>query len=58
MFSTINYFIGDKEYRNDLKMTSPDPFVLQRLLREAKNEGCEYAVIETASHGILMNRVW
>lgn len=58
MFSTINYFIGDKEYRNDLKMTSPDAFVLQRLLAEAKKEGCEYAVIETASHGILMNRVW
>lgn len=58
MFSTINYFIWDKEYRNDTKMTSPDAFVLQKLLKKAKNEWCEYAVIETASHGILMNRVW
>lgn len=58
MFSTINYFIWDKEYRNDYKMTSPDVFTLQKLLYEAKKEGCEYAVIETASHGILMNRVW
>lgn len=58
MFSTINYFIWDKEYRNDYKMTSPDVFVLQKLLYEAKKEWCEYAVIETASHWILMNRVW
>lgn len=58
MFSTINYFIGDDEYQNDLKMTSPDPFVLQRLLKKAKNEGCEVAIIETSSHAMTMNRVW
>ncbi|MBW7954760.1 UDP-N-acetylmuramoyl-L-alanyl-D-glutamate--2,6-diaminopimelate ligase [Candidatus Gracilibacteria bacterium] len=58
MFSTINYFIGDKEYRNDTKMTSPDPFLLQSLLKEAKNAGCEIAVIETSSHSITMSRNW
>lgn len=58
MFSTVNYFIWDKEYRNDTKMTSPDPFLLQKLLREAKDNGCEIAVIETSSHAILMNRIW
>lgn len=58
MFSTVNYFIGENEYRNDTKMTSPDPFLLQKLLKQAKNEGCEIAVIETSSHAIIMNRVW
>lgn len=58
MFSTVNYFIWDKEYRNDTKMTSPDPFLLQKLLRQAKDDGCEIAVIETSSHAILMNRIW
>jgi hypothetical protein len=38
MFSTINYFIGESEYRNDTKMTSPDPFLLQKLLAQAKKE--------------------
>jgi UDP-N-acetylmuramoyl-L-alanyl-D-glutamate--2,6-diaminopimelate ligase len=38
MFSTVNYFIGENEYRNDTKMTSPDPFLLQSLLKQAKNE--------------------
>lgn len=58
MFSTVNIIIWDKEYQNDTKMTSPDVFELQRLLKIAKNEGCEIAVIETASHGIKMHRVW
>ncbi|MDP5038928.1 MAG: UDP-N-acetylmuramyl-tripeptide synthetase, partial [Candidatus Gracilibacteria bacterium] len=58
MFSTVNYFIGDIEYRNDTKMTSPDPFLLQSLLRKAKKEGCEIAVIETSSHALFMHRVW
>jgi UDP-N-acetylmuramoyl-L-alanyl-D-glutamate--2,6-diaminopimelate ligase len=39
-------------------MTSPDAFELQRLLKVAKNEWCEIAIIETASHWIKMNRVW
>jgi len=58
MFSTINYMIGDEEYVNTTKMTSPDPFFLQSLLRQAKNAGCEIAVIETSSHALTMHRVW
>ncbi len=37
-------------------MTSPSPFILQKLLSEAKKAGCEYAVIETSSHSIFYNR--
>ncbi len=58
MFSTVNIIIGDKEYQNDTKMTSPDVFELQRLLKIAQKEWCEIAIIETASHGIKMNRIW
>lgn len=58
MFSTVNFIIWDKEYINNTKMTSPDAFFLQKLLKEAKNEWCEIAIIETASHWIKMNRVW
>lgn len=58
MFSTVNIIINDNEYKNDTKMTSPDAFELQRLLKEAKNQWCEIAIIETASHWIKMSRVW
>ncbi|MDD2565446.1 MAG: UDP-N-acetylmuramoyl-L-alanyl-D-glutamate--2,6-diaminopimelate ligase [Candidatus Gracilibacteria bacterium] len=56
MFSTVNYMIGDDFLENNLKMTSPSPFVLQKLLKKAKNAGCKYAVIETSSHSIFYNR--
>ena len=58
MFSTVNVILDEDEYTNDSKMTSPDAFVLQKLLAEAKKRWCEVAVIETASHGIKMHRVW
>lgn len=58
MFTTVNIILNDKEFQNDIKMTSPDAFDLQRLLKEAKSEWCEIAIIETASHWLKMNRVW
>lgn len=56
MFSTANYSINGEWAENNLKMTSPSPFVLQRLLKQAREAGCEYAVIETSSHSIFYNR--
>ncbi len=58
MFSTVNYTILDKTYTNNTKMTSPDVFLLQKLLKQAKKKWCEIAVIETASHWLKMHRVW
>ena len=58
MFSTINIIMWDEEMVNNTKMTSPDAFMLQRLLKQAKEKGCTIAVIETSSHSILMNRNW
>ena len=56
MLSTINYLIWDEEVVNMYKMSSPDHFVIQKLLSKAKKAGCKYAVIETTSHGLLMHR--
>lgn len=58
MFSTVNIILNDDEYTNNTKMTSPDVFELQRLLKEAKKAWCEIAIIETASHWIKMHRIW
>ncbi len=56
-FSTISYAIAGEWHENNLKMTSPDPFTLNRLFREAENAGCEYAVIEVSSHALFYGRV-
>lgn len=58
MFTTVNIILGDKTFLNESKMTSPDAFELQKWFAIAKQEGCEIAVIETASHGIKMHRIW
>lgn len=58
MFTTVNVIIWDKEFVNNTKMTSPDPFLLQKYLKMAKDAWCEIAIIETASHWIKMHRVW
>jgi UDP-N-acetylmuramoyl-L-alanyl-D-glutamate--2,6-diaminopimelate ligase len=57
MFSTVNMMIDGKIEDNNLKMTSPSPFVLWSFLRRAKEAGCEYVVVETSSHALFYHRV-
>jgi hypothetical protein len=38
MFSTVNILMDGEEYTNNTKMTSPDAFELQRLLKIAKQK--------------------
>lgn len=54
--STVNFSDGKKLWLNDLKMTMPGRFFLQRLLREGINNGAKFAVIEASSEGILQHR--
>lgn len=41
-----------------LHTTTPDSFVLQKLLREAVDRGIKYVVLESSSHGLDQNRLW
>jgi len=56
MATTVNFRIGDKEWINEYKQTMLGRFKLQKLLRQMVVEGCQYAVIETSSEGILQYR--
>ena len=49
--STIHFKIGDTRVRNLHKMTMPGRFFLQKFLRQAMREKCDYAVIEMTSEG-------
>ena len=57
MFSTVNISINGETEDNNMKMTTPSPFFLWNWLREARDAGCEYAVIETSSHALFYHRV-
>lgn len=51
LLSTLHFKIGDTEERNLYKMTMPGRFFVQRFLRRAVSENCDWAVIEMTSEG-------
>ena len=53
---SLGYKIKDKEWPNTLKMTMPGRFKLQKFLRQAKNAGCKYVVLEVTSEVIKQKR--
>ncbi|MFH1401383.1 MAG: UDP-N-acetylmuramoyl-L-alanyl-D-glutamate--2,6-diaminopimelate ligase [Parcubacteria group bacterium] len=55
-FSSIRFKIGEKEWPNNLKMTMPGRLMVQKLLRRAVNEKCDYALLEVTSEGIKQYR--
>jgi UDP-N-acetylmuramoyl-L-alanyl-D-glutamate--2,6-diaminopimelate ligase len=54
--SSIKFKIGEKEWPNTLKMTMPGRLRLQKFLREAINNSCQYGVLEVTSQGIKQYR--
>ncbi len=54
--SSIRFKVGQKEWQNKLKMTMPGRFLIQKLLRQAVDAGCKYAVLEVTSEGIKQYR--
>src|SRR5687767_35356 len=44
MVSTINAAVGDKVYDTGFHVTSPDPFVVQKLIKDAKAAGSKFLV--------------
>ncbi len=54
--STARFKIGGKEEKNNLKMTMPGRFVIQKFLKKAVLENCKYAVLEVSSEGIKQFR--
>lgn len=58
MLSTANFQIGDKKWLNNVKLTTPSPSYVQKFLRQAVDAGCDYAILETSSHGMVQHRYW
>src|SRR3989344_4918359 len=54
--TTVNFKIGEKERMNETKQTMLGRLELQKLLREMVRDGCEYAIVETSSEGIMQFR--
>lgn len=56
LISTLRFKIGDGSARNELKMTMPGRFFVQKFLRNAVKQHCRYALIEITSQAVLQSR--
>lgn len=54
--SSLRFRIGNSVTPNDLKMTMPGRFFLQRFLYRAQKAGCRYVALEVTSQGIMQHR--
>lgn len=54
--STVNFRVAGEDVLNDMKMTMPGRFFLQKMLHRMAEAGCRFAVIETSSQGLEQYR--
>jgi UDP-N-acetylmuramoyl-L-alanyl-D-glutamate--2,6-diaminopimelate ligase len=54
--SSLRFKIGEEAWKNEYKMTMPGRFFLQKFLRRAVREKCQYAVLEFTSEGAVQHR--
>lgn len=66
LIGTVRCLVGDREYRlpageagadNLQTMTTPDPELLYRILREMADEGVEVVVMEASSHALALSKL-
>lgn len=56
VMGTTGVIVGDKPLEWVVKMTSYDPMDMQRILSQAKDAGCTYAILEVSSHSLEQER--
>ncbi|MBU4216733.1 UDP-N-acetylmuramyl-tripeptide synthetase [Candidatus Parcubacteria bacterium] len=54
--STAMFHNGNREWLNDKKMTMVGRFFTQKMLRDMVRNGCQYAIVETTSEGVVQFR--
>ncbi len=58
MLTSIGASVGKREYETGFHVTTPNPFALQKFLRQAVQSGSEYFVLEVTSHALDQHRIW
>jgi len=50
--STVDFKIGQRQWANKTRQSTPEALEIQAMLREMVEAGCRYAVVESTSHGL------
>lgn len=58
MITSVNAVIAGKTYDTGFHVTTPDAWVIQKLLREAVDHNDTHMVLEVTSHGLAQHRVF
>ncbi len=58
LISTIGAFWDNQQIDVGLHTTTPDPWLLQKLISQMRASRVKYLVLETTSHGLDQHRVW
>lgn len=58
MISTAALRDGSQETLNKMRMTTPPSVFLQKFIKEAVRNGCQYLVLETSSHALVQYRTF
>lgn len=58
LVSTVGAYIGNKEIDTGFHVTTPDPWMLQKLLKRIAKQGHKYVVLEVTSHGLDQHRLF
>ena len=58
LISTLSAKIGGKEVETGFHVTTPDPWLLQKLIKEIADKNFEYLVLEATSHGLAQYRLF
>lgn len=58
VISTVEAKIGRKAIKTGFHVTTPDPWKLQRLLRQIRSQKYRYVVLEITSHGLDQFRLY
>lgn len=57
LMSTVSAYVGKRKIDTGLHVTSPNPWFLQKLIREIVDKGYDYLVLEATSHGLDQHRL-
>ena len=56
MINSLRFKIDKRSWENNLKMTMPGRFTIQKFLAESKRAGCYYVILEVTSEGLKQFR--
>ncbi|MBI3977708.1 MAG: UDP-N-acetylmuramoyl-L-alanyl-D-glutamate--2,6-diaminopimelate ligase [Chloroflexi bacterium] len=57
LMGTVSFKVGDRQWDNESRQTTPEAPEIQELLAAMVLDGVQYAVLETTSHGLALDRV-